>query len=106
MEERYSESPEIVSWVDAEQSKLTVQFGFVNVEKENINLMMNENGCYLIAPADDVEYVATFSFFHAVKPADAKAEFRDGYLTVEVPFKDSPDCVRISLESGEAEEQS
>jgi HSP20 family molecular chaperone IbpA len=88
MDERYTEAPEIMSWVDSEQSKLTVQFTIINGEIEKINLMMNENGCYLSAPADDAEYVATLSFLHAVNPAEAKATYADGYLTIEVPFKD------------------
>ena len=88
MDEKYIEAPEVMSWVDSEQSKLTVQFTFINGETEKMNLMMNENGCYLSAPAEGVEYVATLSFLHAVDPAEAKATYEDGYLTIEVPFKD------------------
>ena len=88
MQEKYTELPETVSWVDAERSKLTLQFTLINAEQENISLMMNEDGCYLSVPTDDSEYVSTLSFLHTVKPVEAKATFKDGYLTVEVPFKD------------------
>ena len=88
MQENYTESPETMSWVDAGQSKLTLQFTLINTELENISLMMNEHGCYLSVPTDDTEYVSTVSFLHAVKPAEAKATFKDGYLKIEVPFKD------------------
>jgi HSP20 family molecular chaperone IbpA len=91
MDEKYTESPEIMSWVDSEQSKLIVQFTIINSEKENITLMMNENGCYLSASAEDIEYVATLSFLSAVKPADAKATYEDGYLTIVVPFENPLD---------------
>lgn len=77
-----------MSWVDAGQSKLTLQFTLVNAELENISLMMNEHGCHLSVPTEDSEYVATLSFLQAVKPAEAKATLKDGYLTVDVPFKD------------------
>ena len=88
MQEKYTELPDTVSWVDAERSKLTLQFTLVNAEQENISLMMNEDGCYLSVSTEDSEYVSTMSFLHAVKPAEAKATFHDAYLTVEVPFKD------------------
>jgi hypothetical protein len=88
LQEKYTESPETVSWVDVGQSKLTLQFTLINAERENISLMMNEHGCYLSVPTDDSEYVSTWSFLHTVKPAEAKATFAEGYLTVEVPFKD------------------
>jgi HSP20 family molecular chaperone IbpA len=89
VDEKYTEAPDMMSWVDSEGSKLTVQFTIINSEKENITLMMNENGCYLSASADDnIEYVATLSFLSAVKPAEAKGIYEDGYLTIVVPFKD------------------
>jgi HSP20 family molecular chaperone IbpA len=88
LEEKYTETPETVSWVDPGQSKLTFQFTLINAEQENISLMMNERGCYLSVPTDDSEYVSTVSFLHTVKPAEAKATFANGFLTVEVPFKD------------------
>jgi HSP20 family molecular chaperone IbpA len=92
MEEKYTESPDIMSWVDSEESKLTVQFTIINSEKENITLMMNENGCYLSASAEDnIEYITTFSFLNAVKPTEAKATYEDGYLTIVVPFRDPLD---------------
>jgi HSP20 family molecular chaperone IbpA len=91
LEEKYTETPETVSWVDAGQSMFTLQFTLINAEQENISLMMNERGCYLSVPTDDTEYVSTVSFLHAVKPAEAKATFAEGFLTVEVPFKDPLD---------------
>jgi HSP20 family molecular chaperone IbpA len=88
MTEKYTESPEIVSWVDSAGAVLNVQFTILQAERDKINLMMNENGCYLSAPSDDVEYGATFSFLHPVKPAEAKATYQDSYLTIEVPLKE------------------
>ena len=99
MQEKYTESPETVSWIDAERSKLTLQFTIINAEQENISLMMNEDGCYLSVPTEDSEYVSTLSFLHAVKPGEAKATYKDGYLTVEVPFKDAlNDYVMVPVE--------
>jgi HSP20 family molecular chaperone IbpA len=89
MEERYTESPDIITYVDSEQSQLILEFSLVLVDKENINLMMNENGCYLFAPSEDLDYVATVSFISPVKPAEAKATFQDSILIVKLPFKEA-----------------
>jgi len=88
LEQKYTEAPEIVTSVDSGQAKLQMEISLVNVEKENISLMMDENGCYLSAPSDDAEYVAAISFLRAVKPSEAKAIFADGFLRVEIPFRD------------------
>jgi hypothetical protein len=99
LQEKYAETPETVSWVDAGQSKLILQFTLINAEQEKISLMMNEHGCYLSVPTDDSEYVSTLSFLQTVKPAEAKATFADGYLTVEVPFKDTvSNYVKVPVE--------
>jgi HSP20 family protein len=86
--ERYTESPDLITSVDKEQSHLILEFSVVQVEKENITLMMNENGCYLTAASEDSDYVSTLSFLAPVKPSEAKAIFQDGILIVKVPFKE------------------
>jgi hypothetical protein len=99
MIERYTESPEIMTWVDSEQAALIVQFTLLDTEKENITLMMDENGCYLSASADDVQYIATLSFLRAVKPAEANATYQDSYLTVNAPFKDPLNSyIKVAIE--------
>lgn len=99
MQEEYTENPEVITLVDGEQSKLHVEISLVNVEKENISLMMDEKGFYLHALSDDVTFVATLSFLRAVKPSEAKAVFADGFLRIEVPFRDPLDnYVKIPIE--------
>jgi len=86
--EKYTESVDVIVSIDGVQSQLTMEFSLVQVDKENINLMMNENGCYLTAPSEDADYVATLSFPSPVNPSLAKAAFKDGILIVKVPFKE------------------
>jgi HSP20 family molecular chaperone IbpA len=99
LEERYKESPELITSVDSEQSQLNLEFTLVLVDKENITLMMNENGCYLSAPSEDVDYAATVSFLYPVNPAEAKAIFQDGILIVKIPFKEAlQNHVKVPIE--------
>jgi len=97
--EKYAESPDFLTSVDSEQSQLVLEFTLINVEKENITLMMNENGCYLSATSDDSDYVATLSFISPVKPSEAKAVFSDAILVVKAPFKEPlKNYVRVTVE--------
>jgi HSP20 family molecular chaperone IbpA len=100
LEENYTETPDIITFVDSVQSKLMIEISLVSVEKEDINLMMDENGCFLSAPAEGgVEYVATLSFLRAVKPSEAKAVYTDSFLKIEVPFKSAlENFVKVPIE--------
>ena len=100
MQETYTETPDIITSVNSEQSVLMIEISLVNVEKEDINLMMDENGCFLSAPAEGgVEYVAAFPFMREVNPSQAKAVFTDGFLKIEVPFKNTlENFVKVPIE--------
>jgi HSP20 family protein len=102
LEQKYTESPDIITFVDSEQAKLRLEISFVGVEKENIRLLMDENGCYFSAPTDDAEYVAAISFLRPVKPSEAKTVFEEGLLRVEIPFRDPlRNYVEVPIEEDE-----
>lgn len=93
------ETPRILTYFDSGQSKLIVEFTLLGVEAKDINLMMFEEGCYLSAPAEDLEYAATLSFCRPVKPAEAKAKYEASILRVEVPLKDAlENAVKVPIE--------
>jgi HSP20 family molecular chaperone IbpA len=97
--ERYTENPDIISRIDSEQSKLILEITLLDVEKDQMNLMVNEHGLYLSALSETSEYVAVLTFPSPVKPTETKARYADGYLIVEVPFKDPlTDYTKISVE--------
>jgi HSP20 family molecular chaperone IbpA len=97
--EKYTETPEIISRIDSEQSKLVCEITLIDVEKDQINLMVNENGCYLSALSDAAEYVAVLTFPSPVNPSETKAEYRDSYLIVEFSFKNPiTDYIKIPAE--------
>ena len=97
--ENYTETPEIISHVDSEQSKLILEITLLEVEKDQINLMVSENGCYVSAPCEVAEYVAVLSFPSPVNPSEIKATYRDGYLIVEIPFKNPlTDFAKITVD--------
>jgi HSP20 family protein len=107
LEENYTETPDIITFVDSKQSKLMIEISLVSVEKEDINLMMDENGCFFSAPAEGgVEYVATVPFLRAVKPSEAKAVYTDSFLKIEIPFKDTlENFVKVPIEEKKEDEE-
>jgi HSP20 family protein len=100
LEETYTETPDIITFVNSEQSKLMIEISLVSVEKKDINLMMDGNGCFFSASAEGgVEYVATIPFLREVKPSEAKAVFTDSFLKIEVPFKNAlENFVKVPIE--------
>jgi HSP20 family protein len=100
LQEKYTETPDIITFVNSEQSKLMIEISLISVEKEDINLMMDEKSCFFSASAEGgVEYVATIPFIREVKPSEAKAIYADGFLKIEVPFKDTLDnFVKVPVE--------
>jgi len=100
LQETYTETPDIITSVNSEQSVLMMEISLVNVEKEDINLMMDENGCFLSASAEGgVEYVAAIPFLREVKPSEAKAVFTDSFLKIQVPFKNTlENFVKVPIE--------
>jgi len=107
LEEKYTETPDIITFVNSEQSKLMIEISLISVEREDINLMMDEKSCFFTASAEGgVEYVGTIPFLREVNPSEAKAIYMDSYLKIEVPFKDTlEDFVKVPIdEIGETEE--
>ena len=90
LEDTFTETPDIITYVNREQSKLMIEISLVGVEEEDITLMMDEKGCFFSASSEgDMEYVGTIPFLREVTPSAAKAAYVDSFLKIEVPFKDT-----------------
>ena len=79
---------DVCSFVDEKHSKLNLEVSLPGVKKSDINLQMHDDSFSLNAPRDDVEFVTTLAFCCPVRAKDAKADYDDGLLKIEVPFKD------------------
>jgi HSP20 family molecular chaperone IbpA len=100
VQETYTETPDIITFVDSEESKLKIEITLLSVEKDDITLMMDETGCFFSASAEGgIAYVAAIPFLRAVKPSEAKAIYTDSFLKIEVPFKDTlENFVKVPIE--------
>ena len=98
-DEKKKISPDVCSYVDDDHTRLSVEVSLPGVKKGNINLKMHEDSLNLSAPREDFVYVATYSFCCPVSPDKAKADYENGLLKIEVPFKDPmEDAISVKID--------
>jgi HSP20 family molecular chaperone IbpA len=88
-EEKIRTSPDVCSYVNQDNNKLYIEVSLPGVKKENIKLQMKDDSFFLAAPRDDIEYVTTQAFCCPMRSKEARAQYEDGLLKIEVPFKDA-----------------
>jgi len=69
-----------------DEEKYLIEVELPGVDKDKIHLEMTERGFCLRAPRDDIEYFGCWTLAHDIKPNEAKANFRNGLLTITVPL--------------------
>ncbi len=89
---------EVCSYVDEEHMTLHLEISVPGVKREDVKLKMLEDSFNLSAPREEFDYTATMAFCCPVRAKDARAEYRDGLLKIEVPFKDPmDDAVEVAI---------
>lgn len=81
-------SAELCSCVDDEKSSLHLEFTIPGVKKEDIDLKLNADSFSLRAGKNDAEYVSTGAFCCPVEIEKTQANYENGLLLINIPFKD------------------
>jgi HSP20 family protein len=79
-------APYVCAYSDEDLENLHIEVELPGVEKGDINFRMQEDNFTIDATRGDVRYVGTYAICCPVDPEKAKATFRNGLLTVDVPY--------------------
>ncbi|MGB9929540.1 MAG: Hsp20/alpha crystallin family protein [Methanosarcina sp.] len=80
-------SPVISAYPDDEYENLYIEVILPGVEKENINFKVTENGFYIKATKEGVEYADSYAVCCPISPEKAIAKYSNGVLKVTVPYQ-------------------
>jgi len=98
---RMKVAPDTVAFADAENRKLVVEFAIPGAPSDTVDVKILQDSVHLMAPARDIDYVASLALGWPVKPDKAEATYEHGLLRIEVPFKDPmEDAVKVVIKAG------
>ena len=79
-------APYVCAYSDENEENLHIEIELPGVDKKDITFKMHETSFSIDAPRGDVRYVGTYAIGCPVDPNRAKATFKNGLLTVDVPY--------------------
>ncbi len=80
-------SPVISAYPDDEYENLQIEVILPGIEKKDISFKITENGFYVKAIKEGVEYVDSYAFCCPVNPEKAVANYSNSVLKVTVPYQ-------------------
>ncbi|MFX1392564.1 MAG: Hsp20/alpha crystallin family protein [Promethearchaeota archaeon] len=86
--EKLYESPNVCMWPDDNHNNYHIEIELPGVDKESIKLKMHEDSFFIKAETDDIVYIGSYAVCCEIVPEKAKAEYKNGLLKIDVPFKE------------------
>lgn len=83
-------APYVCVYSDESEENLHIEIELPGVEKRDITFKMQETSFSVDAIRGDVRYVGTYAISCPIDPDQAKATFKNGLLTVDVPYIEVP----------------
>ena len=80
-------SPVVCAWADVDHDNYKIEIQLPGVDKETIKLKMHEDSYFIKGETDAIVYIGSYAVCCEVKPEEAKAEYKNGLLKIEVPFR-------------------
>jgi HSP20 family molecular chaperone IbpA len=81
-------APEVCAWADEDHDTYRIEITLPGVEKDTIKLRMHEDSFFIKGETEDTVYIGSYTVCCEVDPDKAHANYKNGLLKVEVPFKD------------------
>jgi len=86
--QKYIVAPEVCAWADEDHDTYRIEINLPGVEKDTIKLRMHEDSFFIKGETEDTVYIDSYTVCCEVDPDKAQANYKNGLLKVEVPFKD------------------
>jgi HSP20 family protein len=83
-EDRIRISPNSCEYHDAKQYVFELELP--GVEKEDIDICATNTSVSIVATRENVEYASCYSLTHAIDPDQVDTTFKNGLLTLTLPF--------------------
>jgi HSP20 family molecular chaperone IbpA len=100
LENQIKLAPNTVAYADEGAKKLVVEFAIPGAPTNTIDLKILPDSVHLTAPARDIVYVSSMALAWPVKPDKTEANYEDGLLRIEVPFKDPmEDAIKVAIKA-------
>ena len=91
--------PNVCMFNDERCETLNIQVDLPGVNKNDIDFSFIEDGFYIIAESGEGTFKGAFALPAPVDPDKALAEYSDGFLTVNVPYrKTSQKVTKLKIE--------
>lgn len=92
-------SPNMCTFSDEKLETLNIQMELPGVKKKDIELRFFEDGFYIVAKKEGTKYLGSYALVCPVQPDKAIAEYADGLLTVNVPYKEPlKEGIRVKID--------
>lgn len=92
-------SPVISAYPDDEYENLYIEVILPGVEKKDISFKVTENGFYIKATKEGVEYADSYAVCCPISPEKAVAKYSNGVLKVTVPYQQPiEDAIDVNIE--------
>ncbi len=99
MSEKMIRMPEIVAWADDEHDNYHIEIKLPGIDREAIKLKMHEDSFFIKGESEDTVFIGSYAVCCEISPQKAKANYKNGLLKVDVPFKDPMEgAVDVTIE--------
>ncbi len=80
-------SPDVCMWPNEEHDTYHIEITLPGVDKDTIKLKMHEDSFFIKGETDDTVYIGSYAVCCEIDPEKAKAQYKNGLLKIDVPFK-------------------
>jgi HSP20 family protein len=81
-------APNMATFSDDKLETLNIQIELPGVNEKDIDLRFFEDGFYIVAKKEGIKFMGYYALVCPVRPDKAIAEYADGLLIVNVPYKE------------------